>query len=72
VNTETKAWREFAKYADGQQQKGEKIETFIGWLIGQDGFQIQYWPPRRMMELWPQAFINNAVSSEPKGTGYYG
>ena len=57
VNTETKAWREFAKYVDGQQQKGEKIETFIAWLLGQDKFQIQYWPPRRMMEMWPQAFI---------------
>lgn len=57
VNTETKAWREFAKYVDGQQQKGEKIETFIAWLLGQDKFQIQYWPPRRMMEMWPQAFV---------------
>jgi hypothetical protein len=72
VNTETKAWREFAKYVDGQQQKGEKIETFIAWLLGQDGFQIQYWPPRRMMELWPQAFVKTDVNSEPKGTGYYG
>ena len=72
VNTETKAWREFAKYVDGQQQKGEKIETFIAWLLGQDGFQIQYWPPRRMMELWPQAFVKTNVNSEPKGTGYYG
>jgi vacuolar-type H+-ATPase subunit H len=58
VNTETKAWREFAKYADGQNQSaGEKIEVFIAWLLGQDGFQLQYWPPRRMMEMWPQAFM---------------
>ena len=57
VNTETKAWREFAKYADGQQQKGEKIETFVSWLLGQKGFDLQYWPPRRMMEMWPQAFV---------------
>lgn len=57
VNTETKAWREFAKYADGQQQKGEKVEVFVAWLVGQDKFQIQYWPPRRMMEMWPQAFV---------------
>ncbi len=63
VNTETKAWREFAKYADGQQQKGEKIEVFIAWLLGQDKFQIQYWPPRRMMEMWPQAFIQEAKST---------
>ena len=64
VNTETKAWREFAKYADGQQQKhGEKIETFVSWLLGQDKFQIQYWPPRRMMEMWPQAFLKSESTS---------
>ena len=64
VNTETKAWREFAKYADGQQQKhGEKIETFVSWLLGQDKFQIQYWPPRRMQEMWPQAFMKSESTS---------
>ena len=58
VNTETKAWREFAKYADGQQQvHGETVAVFVAWLLGQDKFQIQYWPPRRMMEMWPQAFV---------------
>ena len=66
VNTETKAWREFAKYVDGQQQKGEKIETFVAWLLGQDKFQIQYWPPRRMMEMWPQAFVKTESQPEPK------
>ncbi len=65
VNTETKAWREFAKYVDGQQQKGEKIETFIAWLLGQDKFQIQYWPPRRMMEMWPQAFVKTDSTNSP-------
>jgi len=65
VNTETKAWREFAKYVDGQQQKGEKIETFIAWLLGQDKFQIQYWPPRRMMEMWPQAFVKTESTISP-------
>ena len=72
VNTETKAWREFAKYADGQQQKyGEKIETFVSWLLGQDKFQIQYWPPRRMMEMWPQAFIKNETQERTTSTGYF-
>ena len=65
VNTETKAWREFAKYVDGQQQKGEKIETFVAWLLGQDKFQIQYWPPRRMMEMWPQAFVKTDSTNSP-------
>ena len=68
VNTETKAWREFAKYADGQQQKGEKIEVFVAWLLGQDKFNIQYWPPRRMQEMWPQAFMKaESVSLEASG-----
>jgi hypothetical protein len=65
VNTETKAWREFAKYADGQQQKGEKVETFVSWLLGQKGFDLQYWPPRRMMEMWPQAFIPQSEKYDP-------
>lgn len=69
VNTETKAWREFAKYVDGQQQAhGEKVEVFIGWLLGQDKFNIQYWPPRRMAEMWPQAFMKaESVSLEASG-----
>lgn len=69
VNTETKAWREFAKYADGQQQAhGEKVEVFVAWLLGQDKFQIQYWPPRRMAEMWPQAFMKaESVSLEASG-----
>ncbi len=69
VNTETKAWREFAKYVDGQQQAhGEKVEVFIGWLLGQDKFNIQYWPPRRMQEMWPQAFMKaESVSLEASG-----
>jgi hypothetical protein len=65
INTETKAWREFAKYADGQQQKGEKVETFVSWLLGQKGFDLQYWPPRRMMEMWPQAFIPQSEKYDP-------
>jgi DNA-binding PadR family transcriptional regulator len=72
VNTETKAWREFAKYVDGQQQAhGEKVEVFIGWLLGQDKFQIQYWPPRRMQEMWPQAFIKNETQERTTSTGFY-
>jgi hypothetical protein len=65
VNTETKAWREFAKYADGQQQNGEKVEVFISWLLGQKGFDLQYWPPRRMAEMWPQAFIPKSERYNP-------
>ncbi len=69
VNTETKAWREFAKYADGRAQaNGETVTVFIAWLLGQDKFNIQYWPPRRMQEMWPQAFMKaESVSLEASG-----
>lgn len=58
VNTETKAWREFAKYADGQQmQHGEDIKVFVAWVRSQKGFDLQFWPPSKMMERWPGAFV---------------
>jgi hypothetical protein len=56
VNTETKRWREFAKFADGRQQNGESVETFVRWLKSQPGFDMSYWPAQRMMEHWPRAF----------------
>lgn len=57
INTETKRWQEFAKFVDERQQTfHEGIEVFIGWLLDQKDFNIQYWSPLRMMEMWPQAF----------------
>jgi hypothetical protein len=57
VNTETKRWREFAKFADERQHyHGESVETFVRWMKSQPGFDMSYWPPQRMMEHWPRAF----------------
>lgn len=59
INTETKRWKDFAKFVDDRQQThGETIDRFIAWVMGQKNFSAQFWPPARMMELWPQAFIS--------------
>lgn len=62
INTETKRWKEFAEYVDNRQQKhGENIERFMAWVTGQPKFDIQFWPPSRMQEFWPQAFIKEVT-----------
>lgn len=63
INTEVKNWKKFAKFAETRQtHHGEKIEVFIAWLYSQKDFNLQYWPPTRMEEFWPMAFVNGGVS----------
>jgi hypothetical protein len=58
INAETKRWKDFAKFVDERQQiHKEKLDVFISWLIGQKDFSIQFWPPSKMQEMWPQAFV---------------
>lgn len=58
INTETARWKKFAKFVDNRQQtEGENIETFVTWLLSQEGFDIMYWSPMRCEEMWTQAFI---------------
>jgi hypothetical protein len=58
VNTETKRWKDFAKFVDDRQQAHhEPLEIFISWLTRQKNFDIQFWPPSKMQEMWPQAFM---------------
>jgi hypothetical protein len=58
INSETKRWKDFAKFVDDKQQTvGEKVNVFIDWLLAQKDFDIQYWSPNRMREMWPQAFV---------------
>lgn len=65
INAETKRWQEFARYVDDRQQTyGEKLDTFIGWMTGQKDFDIKFWSPNRMRELWPLAFESEAFVSE--------
>lgn len=72
VNTEGKRWREFATFADDmQQKKGQTVEGFISWLFRQKDFNVQYWPPRRMREFWPQAFVTSETLSQREGNSFY-
>jgi hypothetical protein len=66
VNTETKKWKDFAKFAETRQtHHGEKIDVFVSWLLGQKDFNLQYWPPSKMEEFWPMAFVKNNGLSQP-------
>lgn len=68
VNTETKRWKDFAKFVDDRQQIGEKVEVFVSWLKSQKNFDIQFWPPSKMTEMWPQAFTDDKpLSLEAQG-----
>lgn len=62
-NTETKDWKEFAKYVDSEKQtKGWDISVFVEWMKKQKGYDPAYWSCRRMREFYPMAFIQD----EPK------
>jgi hypothetical protein len=57
INTETNAWRKFARNADtSQQEHGQSVSVFFDWLVSQKGFDLAYWPPSKMWEHWPRAF----------------
>ena len=56
-NTETKEWKEFAKYIlSAEKEFGWKIEEFIGWLFAKPDYNPDYWSVKRMMEFYPSAF----------------
>lgn len=62
-NTETKDWKEFAKYVDSEKQtKGWDVAVFVEWMKKQKGYDPAYWSCRRMREFYPMAFIQD----EPK------
>jgi hypothetical protein len=63
-NTETKEWKEFAKYVDSEKQtKGWDVKVFVEWMKSQKGYDPSYWSCRRMREFYPMAFIQD---NEPK------
>ncbi len=62
-NTETKDWKEFAKYVDSEKQtKGWDVKVFVAWMKKQKGYDPAYWSCRRMREFYTMAFIQD----EPK------
>lgn len=57
-NTETKDWKEFAKYVDSEKQtKGWDVKVFVAWMKGQKGYDPAYWSCKRMREFYPMAFV---------------
>jgi hypothetical protein len=75
VNADNSRWEKFAKFADGRQQNhGEELGKFLNWMTAQKGYDPQFWPPSKMEEMWPQAFIvsSTPVRMEGKSSGYYG
>jgi hypothetical protein len=57
VHAATRRWKELALFVDArQQEQGQMLETFLQWLTSKRDFDLRYWSPGRMMELWPQAF----------------
>ena len=69
VRTTGKRWEEFAKLADDRQQNfGEPLGVFLDWLVSQKGFNPQFWPPNRMAEFWPQAFVGEAKKVTGRST----
>lgn len=66
VNSESKEWREFAKYAiEKQDSYGWKPETFITWVKQQKGYP-DYWSCKRMRENYPKAFIQETQEEKVK------
>lgn len=65
INTETKRWKDFARFVDDRQQvHHEPLEVFISWVTGQKNFDVQFWPPSKMEEMWPQAFLAAAEETQ--------
>ena len=65
VNTETKDWREFAKYAiNMQDEHGWEPQKFIEWVKKQQGYP-DYWSRKRMQENYPKAFAEIPQSPHP-------
>jgi hypothetical protein len=57
INVTWSRWERFIRHADKQEQEqGETVEKFLEWLKSKPGFDISYWPPDKMQEIWPQAF----------------
>lgn len=58
-NTSTKEWKEFAKYILSEKiDKGWSVEIFVKWLLSKPDYKADFWSVKRMMEFYPQAFID--------------
>ena len=59
-NTSTKEWKEFAKYILSEKiEKNWDIDVFVKWLFSKPDYKADFWSVKRMMEFYPQAFLEN-------------
>ena len=59
INVTWSRWEKFIRYADKQEQEHKQtVEVFMDWLKAKPNFDITYWPPDKMQEVWPQAFTD--------------
>lgn len=57
INCAWSRWERFIRFADKKEQELEQtLEVFADWLKRKPGFDITYWSPDKMQEIWPQAF----------------
>jgi hypothetical protein len=57
IHAATRRWKELALFVDARQQEnGQMLETFLHWLTSKRDFDLRYWSPDRMREMWPHAF----------------
>jgi len=63
LTTTAKEWREFAKMIDDKREAhGWQVEQFVKWLLARDGYKPEFYPVKKMTELYPQAFDAPAAS----------
>lgn len=61
VNPIGRNWDEFLEFAINRHVIDKQhISKFLDWAVN-NGFDPVYWPPQKLMTLWPQAFLTNKV-----------
>lgn len=66
-NTETKEWKEFAKYIDSERQlKGWDVSVFVDWMKSQKNYDPVFWSCKKMRECYPMAFEEREEKRLPK------
>lgn len=61
INPSGRNWEDFIRFVDDREQKDKQnLDVFLNWLTSQNGFDISYWPPDKMRQHWPRAFVTHA------------
>ena len=63
INPSGRKWEDFTRFVDDRQQKdGQDFGVFLDWLTAQPNFDLSYWPPSKMREHWPRAFVEKKLT----------